>query len=155
MRRSIGLAIITPASMATGYARGATGWERLGSREVDFKPDHDPIEVGRSEGRFKQLQMNVKSAPSEMSDMVVTFGNDEKFRPNLRYRFAEGSGTRTIDLPGARRTIKRIDLKYRSINRREGKGRVEGYARQRIAAIYDLRRMGRPSAMSIAARHHR
>jgi len=61
--------------------------------------------------------------------MVVTFGNDEKFSPKLQYRFAEGSGSRTIDLPGDRRTIKRIDFNYRSINRREGKGRVEVYGR--------------------------
>jgi hypothetical protein len=129
MRRSIGLAIITLCLLAAGYARGATGWERLGSRDVDFRGDHDTVEVGRSEGRFKELQIRVKGAPIEISNMVVTFGNDEKFSPKLAYRFAEGSGTRTIDLPGERRTIKRIDFKYRSISRREGKGRVEVYAR--------------------------
>ena len=129
MRRFIELVMVALCLLAAGYAVAASGWERLGARDVDFKRDHDRIEVGRSEGRFKQLQIRVKSAPIEMSDMVVTFGNDEKFRPNLRYRFAEGSGNRTIDLPGDRRTIKRIDFKYRSIDRREGKGRVEVYAR--------------------------
>jgi NRPS condensation-like uncharacterized protein len=129
MRRSIGLAIITFCLLAAGYARGATGWERLGARDVDFRGDHDRIEVGRSEGRFKQLQIRVKGAPIEITNMVVTFGNDEKLNLNLRHRFAEGSGTRSIDLPGDRRTIKRIDFNYRSISRREGKGRVEVYAR--------------------------
>ena len=129
MRRSVGLAIITLCLLATGYARGATGWERLGSRDVEFRGDHDRIEVGRSEGRFKELQIRVKGAPIEIYKMVVTFGNDEKFSPNVSYRFAEGSGTRSIDLPGERRTIKRIDFSYRSISRREGKGRVEVYAR--------------------------
>jgi hypothetical protein len=129
MKRHIALAIIALCLLATGYARAATGWERLGAREVDFQRDRDTIEVGKSEGRFKQLQIRVKGAPIEMSDMVVTFGNGETFSPNLRERFAEGTGSKTIDLPGDRRTIKRIDFRYKSIKRREGKGRVEVYAR--------------------------
>jgi|SRR4026207_653156 NRPS condensation-like uncharacterized protein len=129
MRRSVGLAVITLCLLATGYAIGATGWERLGSRDVDFRGDHDRIEVGKSEGRFKELQIRVKGAPIEITNMVVTFGNDEKLNLKMNHRFAEGSGTRSIDLPGDRRAIKRIDFNYRSINRREGKGRVEVYAR--------------------------
>lgn len=129
MRRSVGLAIITLCLLAAGYASGATGWERLGARDVDFRGDHDRIEVGRSEGRFKELQIRVKGAPIEITNMVVTFGNDEKLNLNLRHRFAEGSGARSIDLPGDRRAIKRIDFNYRSISRRGGKGRVEVYGR--------------------------
>ena len=115
--------------MVTGYAAGATGWERLGARDVDFGGDRDSIQVGKHEGRYKQLQIRVKNAPIEISDMVVIFGNDEKFSPDLRERFAEGTGSKTIDLPGDRRVIKRIDFRYRSINRREGKGTVEVYGR--------------------------
>ena len=130
MRRyNIALAIIALCCLATGYARGAASWERLGARDVDFKGDRDTIEVGRSEGRFKQLQIRVKDAPIEISNMVVTFTNDQKFSPDLRHRFNEGTGSRVIDLPGERRAIRRIDFRYKSINRREGKGRVEVYAR--------------------------
>jgi hypothetical protein len=136
MKRYMGLLIVAFFALATGQAGGATGekgggseWERLGSREVDYNRDHDTIYLGKSEGRFKQLQIRVKGAPIEISDMVITFGNDEKFNPNLRQRFDEGSDSRNIDLPGDRRTIKRIDFRYQSINRREGKGRVEVYAR--------------------------
>ena len=129
MGRAFGLAIITLCLLAAGYAKGATGWERLGSRDVDFRGDHDRIEVGRNEGRFKQLQIRVKDAPIEITNMVVTFGNDERLNLKMNHRFAEGSGTRSIDLPGDRRTIKRIDFNYRSISRRDGKGSVEVYAR--------------------------
>ena len=101
MRRSVGLAIITLCLLAAGYASGATGWERLGARDVDFRGDHDRIEVGRSEGRFKELQIRVKGAPIEITNMVVTFGNDEKLNLNLRHRFAEGSGARPCVDPGS------------------------------------------------------
>ncbi len=129
MKRYLGLGMIVLCFLATGLASGASGWERLGEREVDFKGDHDRIEVGRSEGRFRQLQIRVKDAPIEISNMVVTFANNQKFSPQIRHRFAEGTGIRVIDLPGERRAIKSIDFKYRSINRREGKGTVEVYGR--------------------------
>jgi hypothetical protein len=132
MKLFIKMIVVFALVLMTGAAMAASSparWERLGQREVDFKNDRDRIDVGRSEGRFRQLQIRVKNAPIEISDMVVTFGNDETFKPNLRHRFNEGSGARNIDLPGDRRTIKRIDFSYKSISRREGKGVVEVFGR--------------------------
>lgn len=123
------VSLILFAACMAGAAQSPDRWERLGQREVDFRNDHDQIDVGRSEGRFKQIEIRVKDAPIEVSDMVVTFGNNETFRPKLRHKFAEGSGSRIIDLPGERRIIKRIDFKYRSLSRREGKGTVQVFAR--------------------------
>ncbi len=120
--------ILLTACMA-GAAQSPNRWELLGQREVDFRNDHDQIDVGRSEGRFRQLEVRVKNALIEIFDMVVTLGNDETFKPKLRHRFTKGSGSQIIDLPGERRTIKRIDFNYKSINRREGKGTVEVFAR--------------------------
>jgi hypothetical protein len=113
------------AAYMAGAAQSPDRWDLLGQREVDFRNDHDQIDVGRSEGRYRQSEVRVKNAPIEVSNMVVTFGNGETFKPKLRHKFAEGSGSRIIDLPGERRTIKRIDFNYKSINRREGKGTVE------------------------------
>jgi hypothetical protein len=131
MRRYSFAGVLFLFLIVTGLAGAADSgrWERLGSREVDFRGDHDRIEVGRAEGRFRQLQIRVKDAPIEISDMVVTFGNNEKFKVAVRHRFDQGTGIRVIDLPGERRAIKSIDFNYRSINRREGKGVVEVYAR--------------------------
>lgn len=120
--------ILVAACMA-GAAQSPDRWERLGQREVNFRNDHDQIDVGRSEGRFRQIEVRVKDAPIEVFDMVVTFGNNETFKPKLRHTFTEGSGSRIIDLPGERRIIKRIDFRYKSINRREGKGIVQVFAR--------------------------
>ena len=116
--------VLLTACMA-GAAQSPGRWEVLGQREVDFRNDRDQIDVGRSEGRFKQLEVRVKDAPIEIHDMVVTFANGETFKPKLRHKFTEGSGSRIIDLPGENRAIKRIDFNYKSINRREGKGTIE------------------------------
>jgi len=126
-----GLTVVSFILLAafTASAAQSDRWESLGQREVDFRNDHDQIDVGRAEGRFRQLDIRVKNAPIEMSDMVVTMENDETFKPKLRHRFTEKAMSRVIDLPGERRSIKRIDFHYKSINRREGKGTVEVYAR--------------------------
>lgn len=112
-----------------GTAESAKQWELLGRQEVNFRGDHDRIEVGRQEGRFKELQVKVEGAPIEMKKMVVTFGNDETFSPRLRPRFDANSRTRVIDLPGERRVIKSIDFDYASLNRREGRATVIVYGR--------------------------
>jgi len=126
-----GLTVVSFILLAafTASAAQSDRWESLGQREVDFKNDHDQIDVGRSEGRFKQLEFRVKNAPIEVSNMIVTFANDKTFKPKLRHKFTKGSGSQIIDLPGERRAIKRVDFSYKSINRREGKGTVQVFAR--------------------------
>ena len=132
MKKYITLGVLSLCLLISGLAgaaRNSGRWESLGQSEVDFKNDHDQIDVGRSEGRFRQLQIRVKDAPIEINKMVVTFTNDQTFSPKIRHRFAEGQGSRVIDLPGNRRAIKRIDFEYKSVSRREGKGTVEVLAR--------------------------
>ena len=63
------------------------------------------IDMSPSGGRFKQIEVGVKNTTFEVSD-----------------RF------RIIDIRGERRTIKRIDFNYKSLNRRECKGTVSARA---------------------------
>jgi hypothetical protein len=107
----------------------AQDWELLGRREVDFKGDRDTIAVGPSKGQFKQLRIVVRGGSIEMHDMVVTFGNDKTFSPELRHKFSENSSSRVIDLPGDKRNIRRIDFRYRSADRKQGKATVQVYGR--------------------------
>jgi hypothetical protein len=132
MKRYSILGFLLICLLVTGLASAAQRggrWELLGRQEVDFRRDHDRIEVGRHEGRFKQLQIRVQGGSIEMNKMVVTFDNDERFSPQLRRRFEEGSESHVIDLPGNRRAIKSIDFNYHSIKKREGKGTVAVYGR--------------------------
>src|SRR5207245_4800425 len=63
-----------------GGAHAAQGWEMLGRQDVDFKNDHDRIDVGRKEGRFKQLEIRVQGATDEINKIVVTFDNNETLK---------------------------------------------------------------------------
>lgn len=126
-RRSVLLVALLILACASN-AMSAQDWELIGQREVDFKGDRDTISA-KSKGSFRQLRLVVKGGSIEMHDMVVTFGNGEKFSPELRHNFNEKSSSRTIDLPGERRNIRRIDFRYRSMDRSEGKGTVAVYGR--------------------------
>src|SRR5437660_700324 len=76
------------------------GWVKLGEREVNGKYDHDKIEVGKYEGKFTKLTLFVEKSEIELLDFEITFGNGERFHPEVKYFFKEGQRTRVIDLPG-------------------------------------------------------
>ena len=103
-------------------------WVRLGDRQADFKVDRDRIVVG-NQGRFRQLQVTVKGAPLEMYDIVVTFGNDQQFKPPVRLSFEAKAMTRVIDLPGDARAIRHVDFYYRSAVPGAGRATVTLYGR--------------------------
>ena len=121
------IALISPA--LSGAAQKGGHWELLGEGEVDFKNDHDRIDVKRRAGPFRQLRIEVRNAPIEIREMVVTFADGKTFKPKIQARFREGSGSHVIDLPGNRRSIDGVEFVYRSINRKQGKGRVLLYGR--------------------------
>jgi len=89
-------------------------WELLGTRRVNFTLDHDAILVGAREGGFTAIKLEVAGGNLEMYDIKVTFGNGQTFSPDTRIQFHQGSWSRTIDLPGPVRILRRVDFWYRS-----------------------------------------
>ena len=86
------------------------GFAFLGERMVNGGVDHDVIHVGRADGRFHELMIVVERAPIELFDMVVTFGNNERWEAHTRLVFGPDSTSRNIDLPGGARIIKHGNL---------------------------------------------
>lgn len=99
---------------AEGHAM-RNGFTYLGERFVNNGNDHDVLEVGRREGKFRELMIVVENAPVELYDMVVTFGDGERWEPHMRMRFGAGSTSRSISLPGNLRVISRVDFHYGSM----------------------------------------
>jgi hypothetical protein len=100
-----------PARPAEVHA-SRNGFVFLGERTVNGGVDHDVISVGRREGTFRELMIVVERAPVEIYDLVVTFGNGERFEPRTRMVFGRDTTSRNIDLPGANRVIRRVDFRY-------------------------------------------
>jgi hypothetical protein len=109
-------------------AESRDGWELLGRRTVQGKHDVDVIEVGRDEGLFHRIQIEVRGSALEMYDITVTFGDGEKFSPDTRLVFGKGEHSRIIDLPGAARVIRSVRFHYGNLPR-GGRARVQLWAK--------------------------
>jgi hypothetical protein len=84
----------------------------LGQSHVDSRHDHDNIKVGRVDGTFRGIQLQVAGGPVEFDHVVVHFGNGSSEPIPVRYRIEDGGSTRLIELPGARRVIRSVELWY-------------------------------------------
>jgi hypothetical protein len=109
--------------------RDDEGWELLGRREVNWTIDRDEIHVGGPEGRFKKLQVRVKGHAIEIHKMKVIFGNGEHHEFDLREKFAAGSSSRIIDIPGEARFIKTVVFVYDKVGPRPGPAVVAVWAK--------------------------
>jgi hypothetical protein len=106
----------------------AGAWERLGERTVNGAVDRDVITVGARDGRFRSMQIRVDGNTVEMFDIVVTFGDGEKFSPPTRLVFDKNTRSRVIDLPGKERVIQKVEFKYGKLPH-EGRAVVELWAK--------------------------
>lgn len=133
MRVRIGGLLALATTLLIASPLHADEWELLGSRQVNFAGDRDVIPVTAREGVFRAIKLEVEDGNLEMYDIKVVFGNGEVFSPETRLVFRENSRSRTIDLPGNRRVINRVEFFYRSRARR-GKATVRLYGKGAEAA---------------------
>jgi hypothetical protein len=96
----------------------ARGWTYLGEAHVDGAADHDKIKVGRSEGRFRALQLRVDYAAIEFRHVVVHYSNGTSEEVQVRQKIRAGGSTRDIDLAGRDRAIESVELWYERANYR-------------------------------------
>lgn len=91
-------------------------WVELGCKQVALiGKDRDAIPVGRREGRFKAIRLQVRGADVEVLDLRVTYANGEPDEIPVRNLIRADSRTRRLDLRGFARSIERVDLTYRTV----------------------------------------
>jgi hypothetical protein len=115
--------------LSFGPASYAKGWVYLGEAHVDGKTDHDRIKVGKSEGRFRALQIKVDRAPIEFRHVVVHYANGGDEEVQVRQRIRAGGSTRDIDLSGRDRAIESVEIWYERANYGSREPRVRLYGR--------------------------
>jgi len=110
---TVSACVVQPAAARPAEAHAMrNGFGFLGERTVNGGLDHDVIPVGRRDGAFHQIMIVVERAPVEIYDLVITFGNGERYEPRTRMVFGRDTTSRTLDLPGDARIIKRVDFRY-------------------------------------------
>jgi hypothetical protein len=87
-------------------------WVELGCQRVGFLDSKDTIRVGRREGAFRALKLQVSESKLRLQKIRVVFGDGGTQVLDVRAVIPAGSETPPIDLDGRRRIIDRIDLEY-------------------------------------------
>jgi hypothetical protein len=90
-------------------------WVELGCQQVALiGKDKDTIRVGRREGRFKAVRLQVRGADVEIINLRVVYTNGDPDDIQVRHLIRAGERTRPLDLKGRERSIDRVDLVYRT-----------------------------------------
>jgi hypothetical protein len=94
---------------------GRGDWVELGCQQVAlFGKDSDSVRVGRREGRFKSIRLEVRGADVEILDLKVIYANGEPDDIQVRHFLRAGERTRPLDLRGWERVIDRVAMTYRT-----------------------------------------
>ena len=109
--------------------RERENWELLGQQTVGFGVDRDVIRVGRREGRFEKIALEVSGNDIELLSVRVIYYHGPPQELAVREFIRAGGRTRPLDLTGGDRSIDRIELVYRS---------RPGYRGQATVAVYGL-----------------
>lgn len=104
--------------------RERDAWELLGEQSVGFGVDRDTIRVGRREGRFSKIALEVRDNDVEILDVTVFFNRGPPQNLRVRESIRAGGRTRPIDLAGGDRSIDRIELTYRARPNFRGRAKV-------------------------------
>jgi hypothetical protein len=87
-----------------------TGWRLMGDATVAGQFERQIIRVGKAEGRTTRVVLVVTNNNLEVGDVVLQFGNAQRWSPGLRHAFNDGSRSRAVDLPGHVRFIRGVEL---------------------------------------------
>ena len=99
-----------PPTPGVGGHPDMTGWRLMGEAWVTGQFEREIIRVGKYEGRFTRVMLVITDSSLEVGDVVIQFGNGQRWSPGLRHAFADGSRSRAVDLPGQVRFIRGVEL---------------------------------------------
>jgi len=91
------------------------GWELLAKRELSFATTRDAIELPMAAKPLKSLLIVPRMNDIEIFGIRITFENGEDYSPEFRLKMKANVDSQAIDLPGAERRVKRVELQYKKI----------------------------------------
>ncbi len=110
--------------------RDMSGWQVLGSRDVDLSLDRDVIRIERGEGPFTAIALRARGSAVMVFDIRVTFGNGKRQTFRVDERLRPGRKSRDLDLKGNARRITKVELLYEKARIRGRKAKIEVLARK-------------------------
>jgi len=126
----LAMSVVAGPSVKRAFIKQAPpAWTKLGERKVNMAGDHDEIPVTIKDGVFSKLKFKVLKAPIHVKNIKVVFGNGDTKNVDIKKKFAPGSESRVIDLPGNKRIIRKIVMNYKTVPTHKGKAVVVVWGR--------------------------
>lgn len=123
-------AALLPFAISNSSFAQRGDWELLGQQKVGFIADRDTIRVGRREGRFTAIQLQVEGNDIEILDLRVVYANGNPDDLRVRENIRAGGRTRAIDLKGRGRAIREVQVIYRSRPSFRGQATLKVFGRE-------------------------
>ncbi|MFV0295677.1 MAG: hypothetical protein ACK5JT_06115 [Hyphomicrobiaceae bacterium] len=95
------------------------GWDVLARERITGRDDRVVFRIGRDDGRFASLRLQVGGDQLRISDVEVRFGNGDRQRIRVNQSLEEGQTTGAFDLDGRQRFIQTVTV---NLERRHGRG---------------------------------
>ncbi len=122
---TVGICGIVYAQQPAVIVSDKTGWHRIGETTVDFQKESDEILVMGAD-RFASIKFKVEDAPIDLISMEVFYESGDTQVVNINMPIKKKGESRTIDLKGGERDLKKIVFVYKTLaNRKDTKASVE------------------------------
>ena len=92
------------------------GWVLLGAQSAALRIgfDKDVVPIGKNEGGFKRVRLNVRDRAITLKEIKIIYGTGETDIIPVNTRIDAGGSYGPLDLIGKVRVIKEVELTYRS-----------------------------------------
>ncbi len=115
------------AQQPTVVMSDKTGWHKIGETKVDFTKDKDEVIVMGAD-RFAKIKFKVTDAPIEFTAIEIFYESGDNQKIPMSTLIKSPGESRTIDLNGGERSLKKIVFMYKTIpNYKDKKAHVEIY----------------------------
>lgn len=102
-----------------------TGWHKIAETTVDFARDHDEVAVLIAD-KFSMLKFKVTDASMQLIDLEIFYESGDSQKVPVGYEIKSKGESKTIDLNGGERSIKKIAFNYKTVpNTKDKKAHVE------------------------------
>lgn len=102
-----------------------TGWHKIGEVKADFKREKEEVLVHGAD-RFASIRFKVTEAPIDLVSLEVYYESGDKQDVKVNTPIKAPGESRTIDLNGGERALKKITFVYKTLpNHKDEKAQVE------------------------------
>ncbi len=102
-----------------------TGWHKIGEVTADFKKEKEEVMVMGAD-RFASIRFKVTDAPIDLVSLEVFYESGDKQDVKVNMPVKSPGESRTIDLNGGERNVKKIVFVYKTLpNHKDEKAHVE------------------------------